>query len=555
MNRIALPICGLVVLVIGATQGAPPTRADDVFVVAPQERAERAPWVEVSGDGVELHVGRAHGAFALSQVSRGVGGEALGRATASRTRDGAELRRGSVHEWWRARRSDLEHGITLTRRPSGDGPLRLTLALGGGLRAVDGLADAIALRDETGATVARYTHLVVVDADERVLEAHMIADAGAIRIDVDDVDAAYPIVVDPVVAAEEATLDSPGAVAGRQLGWSVAISGDGLRAIVGAPLDDTVVGTDSGSVSIFLRTGTTWSREATILPTSAPARYGYAVAIADDGSRAVVGAPFEGSSGVVHLLVRTGTTWTEETSFGGNISFPSFGTAVAIAGDASSAVVGDSAAHPGASTTGGFRPYTRAGTTWTAGTATFGAASSDAMGVSVALSGNGSYLVVGATGVTTGGMAAGAAYVYLRTGSTYVPQATLTPAAPTSTDSQFGQAVAIATDGSRVVIGYTGDGSFGNLSGSARVFSRAGTIWSAEATLGPSPATSPGAFGNAVALSADGSRALIGYQYDNTRATSAGSGRLFTRTHVAINANLRCNKMHLQCSIHHQKWR
>ena len=90
-------------------------------------------------------------------------------------------------------------------------------------------------------------------------------------------------------------------VSGDEFGTSVAL--DGSRLVVGAPLDNGRSGTDTGAVYIFKRTGTTWAlvQEITDNNTdfshlSSSDEFGTSVAL--DGSRLVVGAPFDdGQSG------------------------------------------------------------------------------------------------------------------------------------------------------------------------------------------------------------------------------------------------------------------
>ncbi|MGH9895499.1 MAG: FG-GAP repeat protein, partial [bacterium] len=78
---------------------------------------------------------------------------------------------------------------------------------------------------------------------------------------------------------------SPGDEAGR----SVAIRGD--VAVVGADLDDDN-GYQSGSACVYRRNGSEWGHETTLLAPDGNEidLFGYSVAISDDGTRIVVGA-------------------------------------------------------------------------------------------------------------------------------------------------------------------------------------------------------------------------------------------------------------------------
>jgi hypothetical protein len=88
----------------------------------------------------------------------------------------------------------------------------------------------------------------------------------------------------------------------------------------------------------------------------------------------------------------------------------------------------------------------------------------------------------------------------------------------------FGSAVAISADGNTALIGAEGDN--GHV-GAAWVFTRSGTTWTQQAKLTGIGESGSGAFGNSVALSADGSTALIGGSEDSH---GVGAAWVFTRT-------------------------
>lgn len=119
----------------------------------------------------------------------------------------------------------------------------------------------------------------------------------------------------------------------------------------------------------------------------------------------------------------------------------------------------------------------------------------------------------------------GAAYVFIRSGSTWTQQAEL------HGGPGFGGAVALSSDGNTALVGAGLSGYYGRFhahGGNAppTLFSRSGTTWTQETTLNASNASGPfDDFGYAVALSADGSTALIG---DPTQDEDAGSAYVFT---------------------------
>ena len=98
---------------------------------------------------------------------------------------------------------------------------------------------------------------------------------------------------------------------------------------------------------------------------------------------------------------------------------------------------------------------------------------------------------------------------------------------PYGSDGWFGYSVALSADGNTALIG----GPYDNgLAGAAWVFTRSGSSWIQQgAKLIPSDETGAGQFGSSVALSADGNTALIGGIYDYN-SVAAGATWVFTRS-------------------------
>ncbi|MCP4307159.1 MAG: hypothetical protein GY788_20275 [bacterium] len=136
----------------------------------------------------------------------------------------------------------------------------------------------------------------------------------------------------------------------------------------------------------------------------------------------------------------------------------------------------------------------------------------DSFGTSVALSADGSTALVGASGVPCpSGIFCGAAYVFVRTRQGWTQQDRFTAPAPDFAD-QFGHAVALSADGSTALISAP-------LDSSAYVFVRQGNNWILQQELAASNSTADSVFGASVALSAAGDVALIG---DEERICGAG---------------------------------
>jgi hypothetical protein len=126
-------------------------------------------------------------------------------------------------------------------------------------------------------------------------------------------------------------------------------------------------------------------------------------------------------------------------------------------------------------------------------------------GHSVALSADGSVAVVGAP---RAGEQSGSAWVFVREGSAWRHVQTLSANEPLGKEARFGRSVAISADGSTVLVGAPND----HEAGSVWTFVRAGAEWvpfGGGLRLGGEE-LAPGHFGVSLALSGDGSTALIG---------------------------------------------
>ena len=145
-------------------------------------------------------------------------------------------------------------------------------------------------------------------------------------------------------------------------------------------------------------------------------------------------------------------------------------------------------------------------------------------GYAVAMNGN--TMVTGARYDSTTGSQAGAAFVFVRSGTTWTQQAALLASDGAAFD-RFGASVAISED--TIVVGAPDDdGTFSN-SGSAYVFVRTGTTWTQQQKLTASDGTADDEFGNAVAVAGD--TVVVGAHFADLPSNSAaGSAYRYQRT-------------------------
>ena len=143
-------------------------------------------------------------------------------------------------------------------------------------------------------------------------------------------------------------------------------------------------------------------------------------------------------------------------------------------------------------------------------------ATSDRFGRSVSIDGD--YVLIGAYYDDS---AKGSAYVFKRSGTSWVQEDKLT-ASDGATSDYFGQSVSI--DGDYAIVGaYNDDGK-----GSAYVFKRSGTTWTEQQKLLASDGAAGDFFG--ISVSIDGDYALVGAERDGENGLYYGSAYMFKRS-------------------------
>jgi hypothetical protein len=248
---------------------------------------------------------------------------------------------------------------------------------------------------------------------------------------------------------------------------------------------------------VFVRDGQSWSQQAFIKAANADFGDHFGVAVAIAGDTLAVGAPGESSgavgvngdesdngttsAGAVYVFVRDGTSWSQQAYIKAQNSGAGdrFGGALSLSGD----------------------------------TLAVGAVreSSAATGVDNDPSDNSA-------------SSAGAAYVFVRNGTSWSQQAYL-KASNTGSGDFFGGAVAL--DGDTLAVGAGGENSAGaeddnsaNDAGAAYVFVRDGVSWSQQQYLKAPNAESNDIFG--VSLALEGEMLVIGAPSESSGATEVG---------------------------------
>ena len=223
------------------------------------------------------------------------------------------------------------------------------------------------------------------------------------------------------VWTQQQMLTASDAAADDRFGFSVALDGD--NALVGA--DKKTVGANAyaGSVYVFTRSGAAWSERTQLAPSDGAANRHFGDTVALSGDTALVGRYYgrEQSlggvpeAGAAYVFTGSGASWTQQAELvsDDNTPWDLFGTAIAIEGDR--AVVGAPfKITNGPSGAGAAYVFDRSGAAWSqvARVLASDQNSYDVFGASVALSG--ARLLVGAPGKAVAAKSgAGAAYVRL----------------------------------------------------------------------------------------------------------------------------------------------
>ena len=484
-----------------------------------------------SDGGLHVHeAGSPSTAWSLVPVSltRTGGGALPLHGSTAVTRSGTTtFAMGPLDAWYRSDAAGVEQGFTVSSRPSGSGAT-VSVALRSSGSLVPALTGgSLALHGSTGTPVLRYGSLRVTDATGRVLPAHLSLAGTTVRIVVRDAGAVYPLRVDPYT--QQATLTASDGAAGDYFGASVAISGDGLTAIVGADnktVDSLAV---AGQAYVYTDSGGTWSQQQILAPAtpSTDAFFGNSVALSADGDTAFVAAEGltvsgQASEGGVYVFTRSGSTWTQRTLLtdSGGTLCDAIGTAIATDGAGTELLVGAKDFGGCSDHIGAALVFTGSGATWTQGaTLASPTATPDEFGSAVALSTDGSTALIGAP-FALGFQ--GIAYLY--TGSGFADRQTLSDPLDHADDG-FGSSLALSANGSTALVG---DPYTTGLGG-------AGYLYSGPSYTSPIELTNPDSNGIGVssALSADGSIAVLGNTDSNTNAIFEFSGPGYTTKSVS----------------------
>jgi hypothetical protein len=396
--------------------------------------------------------------------------------------------------------------------------------------------------------------------------------------------------------AQQAYVKASNAGSGDHFGGTVVLSEDGNTMAVAANWEasaatgvngnqDDNSRPQSGAVYVFTRGGATWTQQAYLKASNTGGeedgdQFGFSLALSDDGNTLAVGAISEDSSatgvnsdqadnsltsaGAVYLFGRTGTAWAQQAYVKAPNTFQGalFGFSVSLNADGSTLAVG-SYDERGCSRVinGPYEPnncngmgaayvFARAGDAWSqeAYLKPSNGENGDSFGVSIALSDDGSTVLVGVidsdcrcTGIVHGptevglgdqpdNISTGSAFVFVRDGTTWTQQAYI-QASNTGVEDGFGIRLALSGDGNTAAIGASHEGSAAQgingqqgddsatEAGAAYYFTRSNGTWSQHAYVKGENTEAFDAFGTSVALSRDGRVMVVGAMGEDSAAS------------------------------------
>ncbi len=314
-----------------------------------------------------------------------------------------------------------------------------------------------------------------------------------------------------------------------------------------------VIGVGSFNKKSVGAQGSTWTKQAQLMPSNLSdyAEFGYKVALSADGLIALVVGKVSNVGAYVYLwkngrwaehqqinrtehefigaisadgnyillgpkgdvFVRNGDLWQyQQTLITG---FSAYGYSMAVSADGSTAIIGDIHGSP----SGSAYIFVRNGTVWTLQkqiTTYPNQTVDDRFGFAVALSGDGNTALVTAMGRERATPGRGWGYFFTRTSTTWSDAQEVTGNSLNLDNSWFGESVAISQDGSTAIIG-SPKGCYISCAmstpgGIAYVYKHIGGMWELQGELAASPYLNifnGYRFGASVSLSSDGNIAAI----------------------------------------------
>jgi hypothetical protein len=326
-----------------------------------------------------------------------------------------------------------------------------------------------------------------------------------------------------------------------QFAGAIALSTDGTRMVVGASQSA------NGTTRVYQRAGGAWTQlGADIIGEAAGDFAGSSVDINAAGTRIAIGAYRNSGNGTeaghVRVYDLVGTTWTQVgADMDGNLQsgFGSrFGWRVALSASGDRVIASAQFVNSGFA-----RVYDLVGGTWTQVGATLSVSGINGFGDAVDVSSDGTTIAVSAP-IAPSRSAAGSVFVYRLVGGVWTLAGNVLTGSQTTTNTgeEFGDAISLSANGSRIAVAATSNREGPLVNGQApygqvRVFDLVGSTWTqvgnsvfATADIG----INADFFGETLMMSDDGTRFVANAAGNSVAKVYTLFGGAWTQTGATI---------------------
>ena len=317
----------------------------------------------------------------------------------------------------------------------------------------------------------------------------------------------------------------------QQTRLTTEVAGDGFANRAAISLDTAVV-TSSDGAYVYVRSGSSWSKQAFLVPSDGASVFGpspprvaiNADTIALSGGFATING--NTNQGAVYVFVRNGTTWTQQqrlTASDGTAG--DFFGAVAISGN--TIVVGAPAKDVGANIDqGAAYVYTRDGSVWTEQQKLLAPDGDHNNAFGRVVSIDGDTIAASRARHPNATIVDPAVYVFIRNGTSWQHQQRLSVCEPSASNfCAFGDNIAVRGN-LLAVANWALNEQASTAVGGVYIFERASGVWNQVQKLLPDVIATNSEYGNSVSL--DGQTLSVGATSDFS-GPGAGSAYLYTR--------------------------
>lgn len=325
-------------------------------------------------------------------------------------------------------------------------------------------------------------------------------------------------------------------------GVSLALNANGDYALIGSYGRDDGGIANRGAVYIFTRSGNAWTQQSKIMATDAATDdlFGTSVSVNADATIAAIAAVYDddnaaSNSGSVYIFTRSGSTWTQQQKLTESppLADNGFGRAVSISPDGSILAISSFGNQLTPAIQGRVYLYRRAGTTYGLFKTIYAKYPSEGnwFGRSIALSYDGSFMLVGDEYNDTKANNCGSVVFfstreldYADTNpSKFIQRYKIVPnRADSVANLTFGRTTSVSSDGTKMLVSAPHNFLNADKVGEVFYFEKVNGFWEQKQKFTSPDGVNGDAFGYGVAMNAAGDYALVGAINDDP-TTNKGS--------------------------------